>query len=117
MSTRAAGFANRSASIDPKRDTLSAICLSGAFIKHGRAATLASLGSCACDRHGAVGINYLGQAVAQTLAMINVTPFNDPLRYLSDREQQIVKLLGDGKSLTEISALLPLGLDLRRRYK
>jgi DNA-binding NarL/FixJ family response regulator len=49
--------------------------------------------------------------------MINVTPFNDPLRCLSDREQQIVKLLGDGKSLTEISALLPLGLDLRRRYK
>ncbi|VFU08533.1 response regulator transcription factor [Methylocella tundrae] len=55
------------------------------------------------------GSVYLGQAVAQTLAMINVTPVNDPLRCLSDREQQIVKLLGDGKSLTEISTRLPLG--------
>lgn len=55
------------------------------------------------------GSVYLGQAVAQTLAMINVTPANDPLRGLNDREQQIVKLLGDGNSLTEISTRLPLG--------
>jgi two-component system invasion response regulator UvrY len=55
------------------------------------------------------GSIYLGQAVAQTLAMINVTPNNDPLRGLNDRERQIVTLLGDGKSLTEISARLPLG--------
>ena len=55
------------------------------------------------------GSVYLGQAVAQTLAMINVTPVNDPLRGLNDREQQIVKLLGDGNSLTEISTRLPLG--------
>lgn len=55
------------------------------------------------------GSIYLGQAVAQTLAMINVTPANDPLRGLNDREQHIVKLLGDGNSLTEISTRLPLG--------
>jgi DNA-binding NarL/FixJ family response regulator len=55
------------------------------------------------------GSIYLGQAVAQTLAMINVTPLNDPLRGLNDREQQIVKLLGDGNSLTEISTRIPLG--------
>ncbi len=55
------------------------------------------------------GSIYLGQAVAQTLAMINVAPINDPLRDLNDRERQIVKLLGDGKSLTEISVQLALG--------
>jgi DNA-binding NarL/FixJ family response regulator len=55
------------------------------------------------------GSIYLGQAVAQTLAMINVAPINDPLRDLNDRERQIVKLLGDGKSLTEISVHLALG--------
>ena len=32
------------------------------------------------------GSIYLGQAVAQTLAMINVTPANDPLRGLNDRD-------------------------------
>ncbi len=62
----------------------------------------------AIDRVSA-GSVYLGQAVAQALAMINVTPVNDPLRGLNDREQQIVKLLGDGNSLTEISNRLPLG--------
>ncbi len=55
------------------------------------------------------GSIYLGQAVAQTLAMNNLTPANDPLRELSERERQIVKLLGEGKSLTEISAGLTLG--------
>ena len=55
------------------------------------------------------GSIYLGQAVAQTLAMINVAPANDPLHELNDRERQIVKLLGDGKSLTEISVQLALG--------
>ncbi len=55
------------------------------------------------------GAIYLGQAIAQTLAMINAAPINDPLRDLNDRERQIVKLLGDGKSLTEISVQLTLG--------
>jgi len=55
------------------------------------------------------GSIYLGQAVAQTLAMINVAPINDPLHDLNDRERQIVKLLGDGKSLAEISAALAIG--------
>ncbi len=55
------------------------------------------------------GSIYLGQAVAQTLAMINLTPAHDPLHDLSERERQIVKLLGEGKSLTEISVRLVLG--------
>ena len=55
------------------------------------------------------GSIYLGRAVAQTLAMINTMPTNDPLRTLNDRERQIVELLGDGKSLTEISAQTALG--------
>ncbi len=62
----------------------------------------------AIDRVRAGSI-YLGQAVAQTLAMLNVTPANDPLRDLNERERQIVKLLGDGQSLTEISVQLSLG--------
>jgi two-component system, NarL family, invasion response regulator UvrY len=57
-------------------------------------------------RSGAI---YLGRAVAQTLAMINAMPTNDPLQTFNDRERQIVQLLGDGKSLAEISAQLTLG--------
>ncbi|QAY96438.1 DNA-binding response regulator [Methylovirgula ligni] len=52
---------------------------------------------------------YLGQAVAQTLAMNNLAPSSDPLRGLSPREGQIIALLGEGRSLTEISVELNLG--------
>jgi two-component system, NarL family, invasion response regulator UvrY len=52
---------------------------------------------------------YLGQAVAQTLAMINLSPSVDPLRELSERERQIILFLGNGRSLTEISVELDLG--------
>ncbi|WP_244427163.1 response regulator transcription factor [Methyloferula stellata] len=55
------------------------------------------------------GSVYLGQAVAQTLVMVNLSLANDPLRALNDRERQIVVRLGDGKSLTEISIELVLG--------
>ncbi len=57
-------------------------------------------------RSGAV---YLGQSVAQALALANLEPASDPLRDLSEREKQVVTLLGEGKSLTEIAAGLDLG--------
>jgi two-component system invasion response regulator UvrY len=52
---------------------------------------------------------YLGQAVAQNIAIGNLSPKDDPMHELSQREQQIVSLLGKGKSLTEISVELGLG--------
>jgi two-component system, NarL family, invasion response regulator UvrY len=52
---------------------------------------------------------YLGQAVAQTLAMTNLSPSNDPLHQLSQRERDVFSLLGDGHSITEISVKLDLG--------
>jgi two-component system, NarL family, invasion response regulator UvrY len=55
------------------------------------------------------GSVYLGQAVAQTLVMVNLSLANDPLRALNDRERQIIMRLGAGKSLTEISIELVLG--------
>ncbi len=55
------------------------------------------------------GSVYLGQAVAQTLVMVNLSLTNDPLRALNDRERQIIMRLGAGKSLTEISIELVLG--------
>lgn len=57
-------------------------------------------------RSGAV---YLGRAVAQNLALYNIEAANSPLRELSDRERQVLGLLGDGKSLTEISSDLTIG--------
>jgi DNA-binding NarL/FixJ family response regulator len=57
-------------------------------------------------RSGAV---YLGQSVAQALALANLEPAADPLRNLSGREKQVVNLLGDGKSLAEIAAGLDIG--------
>jgi DNA-binding NarL/FixJ family response regulator len=55
------------------------------------------------------GTVYLGQAVAQNLALYNLEAANSPLRDLSDRERQVLGLLGDGKSLTEISSDLTIG--------
>lgn len=57
-------------------------------------------------RTGAV---YLGQSVAQTLALASRERANDPLRDLTERERQVIGLLGDGKNLSEISALLDIG--------
>lgn len=57
-------------------------------------------------RSGAV---YLGQSVAQALALANLEPASDPLRDLTDRERQVVALLGDGKNLSEIAGLLDIG--------
>lgn len=57
-------------------------------------------------RAGAV---YLGQSVAQTLALASRERANDPLRDLTERERQVIGLLGDGKNLSEISALLDIG--------
>jgi len=62
----------------------------------------------AIDRVRTGGI-YLGQAVAQRFAISNLAPADDPLHELSQRERQIVRLLGEGKSLTEISVELSLG--------
>jgi two-component system, NarL family, invasion response regulator UvrY len=52
---------------------------------------------------------YLGQSVAQVLALANLEPVADPLRGLSSREKQVVALLGEGKSLAEIAAGLDIG--------
>ena len=52
---------------------------------------------------------YLGQAIAQNLAMTNLSLERDPLRDLNERERRIMALLGEGKSLTEISIDLGIG--------
>ncbi len=55
------------------------------------------------------GSVYLGQSVAQNLALAKFEPAEDPLRILSERERQVVTLLGEGKSLSEISTTLTIG--------
>jgi DNA-binding NarL/FixJ family response regulator len=55
------------------------------------------------------GAIYLGQSVAQTLALASRERANDPLRELTERERQVVDLLGDGKNLSEIAELLDIG--------
>jgi two-component system, NarL family, invasion response regulator UvrY len=57
-------------------------------------------------RSGAV---YLGQSVAQALALASREKPHDPLRELTDRERQVVGLLGEGKNLSEIAGLLDIG--------
>jgi DNA-binding NarL/FixJ family response regulator len=56
-----------------------------------------------------VGGIYLGQSVAQALALANLEPSVDPLRDLTERERQVVGLLGEGKNLGEIAAALDIG--------
>ncbi len=55
------------------------------------------------------GAVFLCQSVAQNLALANLEPAEDPLRALSDRERQVVTLLGEGKDLSEIAASLTIG--------
>ena len=43
------------------------------------------------------GAIYLGQSVAQTLALATRERANDPLHELTERERQVVGLLGDGR--------------------
>lgn len=62
----------------------------------------------AIDKVRAGGI-YLGQSVAQALALANLEPAVDPLRDLTERERQVVGLLGEGKNLGEIAASLDIG--------
>lgn len=52
---------------------------------------------------------YLGQSVAQALALANLEPAVNPLRVLTERERQVLSLLGDGKNLGEIAATLDIG--------
>jgi len=56
-----------------------------------------------------LGAVFLGQSVAQNLALANLDPPEDPLRVLSERERQVVTLLGDGKNLSEIADALAIG--------
>ncbi len=55
------------------------------------------------------GAVFLCQSVAQNLALANLEPVADPLQNLSERERQVVTLLGEGKNLTEIAAALAIG--------
>ncbi|MGO9675459.1 MAG: response regulator transcription factor [Methylocella sp.] len=55
------------------------------------------------------GAVFLCHSVAQSLALANLEPPEDPLRPLSERERQVVTLLGEGKNLTEIAAALAIG--------
>lgn len=61
----------------------------------------------AVDKAGQ-GAIHLGRTVAQKLALMNLRPPADPLRGLSPREQQVLDLLGDGLSLSEIAGRLDI---------
>ncbi|ACB93958.1 response regulator transcription factor [Beijerinckia indica] len=55
------------------------------------------------------GALYLGQTVAQNLALAQIEPAQDPLRDLSEREREVLHFMGEGKSLGEIARALSLG--------
>lgn len=55
------------------------------------------------------GSIHLGRTIAQNLALTKIGPAEDPLKALSERERQVVALLGEGKNLSEISASLAIG--------
>lgn len=54
------------------------------------------------------GGRYIEAEIAQQLAL-QTAPTSDPQTLLSERETEIVRLLGAGRSLTEISEMLGLG--------
>jgi two-component system invasion response regulator UvrY len=55
------------------------------------------------------GSAYLGPSAAQSVALAGVEAATDPLAGLSAREREVMALLGEGRSLGEISALLEIG--------
>jgi two-component system invasion response regulator UvrY len=55
------------------------------------------------------GSVFLGPSVAQALALAHVQRGRDPLNGLSQREREVVFLLAEGKSLSEIAADLAIG--------
>jgi two-component system invasion response regulator UvrY len=54
------------------------------------------------------GSVHLGHTVAQKLALMNLRSPNSSLRNLSPREIQVLDLLGDGRSLSEIAGRLDI---------
>jgi DNA-binding NarL/FixJ family response regulator len=54
------------------------------------------------------GSVHLGHTVAQKLALMNLRSPNGSLRNLSPREIQVLDLLGDGRSLSEIAGRLDI---------
>lgn len=54
-------------------------------------------------RRVAAGRNYVEPEMAQELALGNIRPPSDPLSRLSPRDIEILRLLADGRSLTEIA--------------
>ena len=55
------------------------------------------------------GQTYLGAELAQQLALWNLRAPNHPLKDLSRRDLEILRLLGDGQSLQEIADTLGVG--------
>jgi two-component system invasion response regulator UvrY len=55
------------------------------------------------------GATFLGPSVAQSVALAKIAPPSDPLGRLTAREREVIALLGEGKSLGEISATLEIG--------
>lgn len=55
------------------------------------------------------GSVYLGPSVAQSVALARVEQVTDPVAGLSTREREVMALLGEGRSLAEISAALEIG--------
>lgn len=56
----------------------------------------------------AQGRTYLGHTVAQGLALMNLRGSGGVLASLSPREREVLELLGEGRSLSEISARLEI---------
>lgn len=54
-------------------------------------------------RRIAAGRSYIEPEMAQELAVANIRPVSDPLSRLSPRDLEILRLLADGSSLTEIA--------------
>jgi DNA-binding NarL/FixJ family response regulator len=59
-------------------------------------------------RRLAEGGRYIESGIAQEMAL-NMTPDGHPLRNLTERDLEILRLLGEGRSLAEIAAELGVG--------
>jgi two-component system invasion response regulator UvrY len=69
-------------------------------------------------RQVAAGGKYVSRGLAEALAMrLNETEERPPHETLSDREFQVLQLMGAGKSLTEIAAALSLSVKTVSTYR
>lgn len=68
-------------------------------------------------REAVVGRTWISPAIAQQIALQNLTGEGDPVRKLSPREFEVFRMLAEGRSIEEIAAILRISQKTVANYQ